>query len=71
MTFVSLFCLSLRSVQRRQFQQSEDRVREHEEAKLRLQREVEAIREREARFAEERNKLAAATVAGSPSGSGK
>jgi hypothetical protein len=41
-----------------QFSQTDDRVREHEEAKLRLQREVELIREREAQFAEERNKLA-------------
>jgi hypothetical protein len=40
-----------------QFNQSDDRVREHEEAKLRLQREVELIREREAKFAEERSKL--------------
>ncbi len=32
---------------------------EHEEAKRRLQLEVEATREREARFAEERAKLAA------------
>ena len=44
-------------VQRMQFNQSDDRVREHEEAKLRLQREVELIREREAKFAEERSKL--------------
>ena len=42
------------------FQQSEDRAREHEAAKSRLELEMQAHREREARFQEERLKIAAA-----------
>ena len=46
-----MVCVSFSSIsQRLSFQQSEDRAREHEDAKTRLQREIAMHKEREAKF---------------------